>query len=179
MLLRLISGLFALAIALLFAQVPGFFEEKTQQLSKQSVEISKDLSQFEEIARSTGMSMTQFMQSLESHSTISYQIRGQEIRRKLAQQAEIDTSLKAFQNAEPWSKIHLLIFNHQSLKSLPLERDRLIDLPKEKESYGFALAGFIIGIFFFSILLFLGARLKKLYKLRQARKLLASRGYGN
>jgi hypothetical protein len=178
MLLRLTSGLFALAFALLLAQVPGFFAEKQNQLNQRDALLIDKIAVFSETAASTGMALPQFVQSLQSHNDDAIRAQGIEIARTLENQTRVKESLEAFSAATPTSKLALLLLYHRTLNNLPLERDQLFQLPKDQESYSYGLFGFIVGIFFFSLLLFLGLSLKKLYKLRQARKLLASRGYG-
>jgi hypothetical protein len=178
MLLRLFSGLFALAFGLLFAQVPGFFSEKQAQLVDQLDQLTGEVSSSEEMASSAGMDLAQFVRSLESHPDPNLQLRAQQIVETQQAKGNTKDSLTAFEAAPPWNKLPILFLHHQALRSLPLERQQLFELPDSKESYTYGFTGFLIGIFFFSILLFLGMSFKKFYKLRRARKLLASRGYG-
>jgi len=96
MLLRLTSGLFALAFALLLAQVPGFFAEKQNQLNQRDALLIDKIAVFSETAASTGMALPQFVQSLQSHNDDAIRAQGIEIARTLENQTRVKESLEAF-----------------------------------------------------------------------------------
>ena len=108
------------------------------------------------MAASAGMSLEQFAQSLRNHPDPSFQTQGDQIVQTLRVETENLESLAAFKRATAWNKLPLLFLHHRTLRRLPIEREQLIELPRSEESYCYGLAGFIIGIFFFSILIFFG-----------------------
>jgi hypothetical protein len=148
--------------AILFAQVPEFMQQYTQQLIGRTAEIKLQVNALSHSASLSGKSLEQLTQKFLTNSDPDIVRQGETMLFTIERWNHLSSALAAMQDSAVWSRPFSFLFHLNSEVFMSTFQEFKIGLPLNLEGGIYALGGVFLGYFSFACLKFLGRKIETL-----------------